>query len=101
MAKEFFLLADRIKHLREGSSLTQAELARKLSLSRSAVNSWELGLSVPTTPYILELSKVFDVSTDYILGREETSNISVTGLNAEQIEAVVAVINCFRNSNNK
>ncbi|WP_294752670.1 helix-turn-helix transcriptional regulator [uncultured Ruminococcus sp.] len=101
MAKELLMLADRIKHLRESSSLTQAELARKLSLSRSAINAWEMGLSVPTSQYVVELAKVFSVSTDYILGINETAVIPVTGLTDEQIDAVLNIINCFRNANNK
>lgn len=101
MAKELLMLADRIKHLRENSSITQAELARKLSLSRSAINAWEMGLSVPTSQYVVELAKVFNVSTDYILGINETSVISVKGLTDEQIEAVVNIIKCFQNSNKK
>lgn len=101
MAKELLMIADRIKHLREKSSITQAELARKLSLSRSAINAWEMGLSVPTSQYIVELAKVFDVSTDYILGVNETSSISVTGLSDDQIEAIINIIRCFKKSNNK
>ena len=101
MAKELLMLADRIKHLRESSSLTQAELARKLSLSRSAINAWEMGLSVPTSQYVVELAKVFSVSTDYILGINETAVVSVTGLSDEQIDAVLNIINCFKKANNK
>ena len=99
MAKELFMLSDRIKQLRESSSLTQADLARKLSLSRSAINAWEMGLSVPTTQYVLELAKLFDVSTDYILGQNETATVSVAGLTNEQINAVMHVIKCFRDNN--
>ena len=60
-----------------------------------------MGLSVPTTQYILELAKVFNVSTDYILGQNETSTLSVAGLTDEQVTAVAHVIKCFRDSNNK
>ena len=100
MAKELHYLADRIKHLREGISLTQSDLAKKLSLSRSAINAWEMGISVPTTQYIVELSKIFDVSTDYILGLSKSSTISVSGLTDKQIDAVINIVNCFRDSNN-
>lgn len=58
MAKELFLLADKIRHIREQAGITQAELARKLGLTRSSVNSWEMGLSVPSTPYVIELAKL-------------------------------------------
>lgn len=80
MAKELFLLADKIRHIREQAGITQAELARKLGLTRSSVNSWEMGLSVPSTQYVIELAKLFDVSTDYLLGLEQGATISVEGL---------------------
>lgn len=80
MAKELFLLADKIRHIREQAGITQAELARKLGLTRSSVNSWEMGLSVPSTQYVIELAKLFDVSTDYLLGMEQGATISVEGL---------------------
>ena len=68
MSKELFSLADKIKLLRENSGLTQAGIARQLGISRSGVNAWEMGLSVPSTQYIVELAKTFGVSTDFLLG---------------------------------
>ena len=68
MAKELFPLAGKIKQLREKSEMTQAELARELGLTHSSINAWEMGLSVPSTPFIVELAKLFGVSTDYLLG---------------------------------
>ncbi|WP_295166763.1 helix-turn-helix transcriptional regulator [Ruminococcus sp.] len=101
MQKELLMLSDRIKQLRESNSLTQAELARRLSLSRSAINAWEMGLSVPTSQYIVELSKLFNVSSDYILGINETVTLSVSGLTDEQIDAVSTIVKCFQKSNEK
>ncbi|MCD7797103.1 MAG: helix-turn-helix domain-containing protein [Clostridiales bacterium] len=39
--------ADRIKSSRENLAVTQAELARKLSVTRACVNAWEMGISIP------------------------------------------------------
>lgn len=97
MSKELFTLADRIKLLRESAGVTQAELARILGLSRSGVNAWEMGLSIPSTQYVVELAKSFHVSTDYLLGMEETSTISIKGLTQKQVSAVLDVIQCFKN----
>ena len=43
------MIADKIKLLREASHLTQTELAKKLNITRSCVNAWEMGISVPAT----------------------------------------------------
>lgn len=101
MSKELFSLADRIRSLRESTGLTQAEIARRLGISRSGVNAWEMGLSVPSTQYIVELARNFGVSTDYILGMKETSTISVNGLSQKQVAALLNIIDCFINNEEK
>ena len=96
MSKELFSLADKIKLLREKSDLTQAEVARALGLSRSGVNAWEMGLSVPSTPYVVELAKMFGVSTDYLLGMEDSPSISIKGLTKKQVAVLLETIDCFK-----
>lgn len=99
MVKELFTLADRLKTLRDSSGYTQAEIARSFGISRSSVNSWEMGLSVPSTQYIVELAKKYNVSTDYLLGLDDTSTISVKGLTQKQVSILVETAECFRNVN--
>lgn len=96
MIKELFLLADKIRFIREKHGMTQAELARNLGLTRSSVNSWEMGLSVPSTQYIIELAKLFGVSTDYLLGLNYKSAISVDGLTEKEVSALIDIVNCFK-----
>jgi len=92
MAKELFSLAEKIKLLRERINLTQSDLARQLGLTRSSVNAWEMGLSVPSTQYIVELAKTFKVSTDYLLGMESAAYISVEGLSEAKVAVVVELV---------
>lgn len=98
MEKELFSLGNKIRLLREKSGLTQAALARELGISRSGVNAWEMGLSVPQVQYIVALAKQFKVSSDYILGIEETSSVSISGLTEKQTSTVIELINCFRSA---
>ena len=90
------MIADKIKILREKQGLTQAELAKKLGVTRSGVHAWEMGITVPSTQYIVELSLLFSVSTDYLLDMPQTKSISVEGLDDREIASVVEVIDCFR-----
>ena len=99
MTKELLTMAERIKFLREKLELTQAEIARRLGISRAGVNAWEMGLSVPSTQYVVELAKIFGVSTDYLLGMGKTAMVSVEGLSEKQVAAVVNVLECFRAGN--
>lgn len=98
MSKELFSIAEKIKCLREKENMTQSQLAKILGLSRSGVNAWEMGLSIPSTQYVVELAKTFHVSTDFLLGMEDTSTISVKGLTDKQVSVVHDIINCFHNN---
>lgn len=86
------MVADRIKALREENNMTQAELARRLGITRSSVNAWELGISVPSTQYVVELAGIFRVSTDYLLGVEHSASVSVAGLEEADVRLVHALI---------
>ena len=74
------MIANKIKMLRERHNLTQSDLAKKLGLTRSGVNAWEMGISVPSTQYIVELAALFGVSTDYLLDIEKEKSININGL---------------------
>lgn len=93
------MIAERIKQLREQSDLTQAALAKQLGITRSSVNAWEMGISVPSTQYVTELAGIFRVSTDYLLGVEATASVDVTGLTEEDIALVCNVISHLRKKN--
>lgn len=101
MAKELFPLAGKIKQLREKSEMTQAELARELGLTRSSINAWEMGLSVPSTPFIVELAKLFGVSTDYLLGLDTTATLKVDGLSERKVSILTELVACFRGKSEK
>lgn len=93
------MVADRIKTLREQQNLTQSNLAKQLGITRSSVNAWELGISVPSTQYIVELAQIFKVSTDYLLCVEQTSTVSVSGLTEADIHLVHSLIAHLREKN--
>ena len=78
---EVCMIADKIKLLREASHLTQTELAKNLNITRSSVNAWEMGISVPSTTYLIELALLFHVSPDFLLGLEQNNTIDISTLN--------------------
>lgn len=65
--------SEKLIDLRRKSGLTQEELAEKINISRQSLSKWELGTSTPDTENILKLSRVFNVSTDYLLLDEKSS----------------------------
>ena len=90
------MVSDRIRLLRERRGLTQSELAKQLGITRSSVNAWEQGISVPSTQYIVELAAIFKISTDYLPGVESTASINVSGLTDEDIELAHSLIERLR-----
>ena len=61
------ILADKIIEERKKNGWSQEELAEKLGVSRQSISKWEGAQSVPDLQRILEMSRMFSVSTDYLL----------------------------------
>lgn len=89
------MICDRIKQLREQAGYSQAQLAKRLDVTRSSVNAWEMGLSMPTTQYVVTLAKLFHVSADYLLGLTASSSIVLDGYMQEEIELLYKLIRYF------
>lgn len=66
--------AEKILRLRKGKGMSQEELAEKLNVSRQAVSRWEIGSAQPDVSNILQLSKLFGVTTDYLLNDDYESD---------------------------
>ena len=93
------MIADKIKMLREKKGITQSALANSLGVTRSGVNAWEMGISVPSTQYVVLLAKYFNVSTDFLLDISNTATISVDGLSEREIASLVEIVQCYKNKN--
>lgn len=62
------MLADNIKKYRKQNDMSQDELAEKLGVSRQSISLWENSQTQPTIDNIIALSKIFNVSSDSLLG---------------------------------
>ena len=67
-------LSEKILDLRKRGGLSQEELAQRLNVSRQAVSRWEVGSALPDASNILQLSKLFEVSADYLLNDDYESD---------------------------
>ena len=63
--------SDILKGLRKKAGMTQFELAKRLNISASAIGMYEQGRRLPDSKMLLAVSAIFDVTVDYLLGREE------------------------------
>ncbi len=71
------ILADKIVKLRKKFGWSQEELAEKMSVSRQSISKWESARSIPDLNKILMLSKIFGVSTDYLM-KDEIEDVEET-----------------------
>ena len=83
-----------IRDLRQRCKLTQSDLVKKLGITRNAVNAWEMGVSMPSLQNMTELSKIFCVSVDYILGIEEIS-VKIGALDRDAQCAIISIVSCM------
>ena len=66
--------SEKLIQLRKKNCLSQEDLAEKLNVSRQSVSRWEIGSAMPDAANILLLSKLFGVSTDYLLNENYISD---------------------------
>lgn len=70
-------LSKKIYELRKASGMSQEQLAEKINVSRQSISKWESGESSPEIERLIELSNVFDVSTDYLLKSSEVDELTI------------------------
>lgn len=66
---------NRLKELRKSQSMTQDDLAKILNVNRSVVSKYESGAVPLTSDAIIVLTDYFEISSDYLLGRNEKSSL--------------------------
>ena len=62
------MIHKRIKEIRKELGISQGELAKLCKVKQSCVSKWERGATLPDADMICDLSKVLNVSTDFLLG---------------------------------
>lgn len=82
-------MVNRIKELRIEKGILQSDLAKRLKMGQATVSNWETGRHEPDQNALLEMSKIFDASIDYILGNSDIKkapSLEDAGLSAEEAE---------------
>lgn len=77
-------MGSKIRDLRKEKRLSQTELGKLIHVSQQTVTAWENNKAEPTSSAVVQLAEVFNVSTDYLLGRPEKTDIDQTELDLEQ-----------------
>lgn len=62
---------ERLKELRTERNITQQELGKVVNMSKMAISHWEKGHSEPSISQLIILSNYFEVTVDYLIGKNE------------------------------
>lgn len=92
-------LPEKIKKLRVKNGFSQREVAKYLDVSPSIISGYETGERTPSVEMLLSLSNLYQCSTDYLLGREDTglsTGLNVDGLSDDQILALAELVRTIK-----
>lgn len=87
--------AERIKELRERNGLTQSDLARRLYVTRSSVNAWEMAISIPSTEKIAQLCQILHTTSDYLIGLDDNETLPLKSYSPEEKALIYHMIQYF------
>ena len=90
------MLSKKIYELRTSFNWTQVQLAQKLGITKQTVSNWENDNIQPSIDMLVKLSKIFNVSADYLLGLTPTNSINVDGLPIEFVSHIVQIIDDYK-----
>ena len=82
---------EKLQQLRKKNNLTQEQLAQKLFVSRTAVSKWESGRGYPGLESLKGISKLFSVSIDELLSKDELIELAETD-NRKKVDQVSGLV---------
>ena len=85
-----------LKTLRLKANITQEQLARRLSLTKSVISAYETDLRLPSYDVLVHIASIFNVTTDYLLGLERKFEIDLSGLTQQEVDALLELIRAMK-----
>ncbi len=85
-------LNENIKKLRVARGINQVEFGKALGVSKQCVSNWENDNVMPSIEMLVKIADFFNVTTDYLLGRNEKVYIDASGLTDEQISHIALIV---------
>lgn len=90
------MLGQRICELRTAIGWSQVDLARKLGVVKQTVSNWENENIQPSIEMLMRLAKLFNVTTDHLLGLDSIPRLSVEGLPSNVVAHLSQLIEDYR-----
>lgn len=91
-------LSQQIVNMRFKMGMSQAELARRLGVTRSSVNAWELGFATPQLKHVIEMAGIFSTTVDNMLNISDEVTVNISDLNDEERQVVFNLVDILKKS---
>ena len=88
-----------LKELRLKAGLSQKQLGEKINRDKGIISRYESNLQTPSFETMRDLSRIFNVSMDYLAGFEKYDTITTFKLTAEQSAVLLDLSDIFRRHN--
>lgn len=85
-------MGERLKALRQSKQLTLKQVSERVGVSISVLSAYEVEDRHPSYNVLLKLATLYDVSTDYLIGREQARTLNVDGLSEREIKSIMEII---------
>ena len=82
----------RLKELREAKRLSQADVAERLNVTRSAISGYECNTITPSLEQLVKLALLYNTSLDYIMGMDNRTNFYLDDLSESQQQTILDVV---------
>ena len=92
-------LGEKLKALRTENHLRQDQVARLVNVEKSSISMYETGMRQPSYATLVRLANVFNVSTDYLLGRTNSSPVDLSGLTAAEAAMINQLVTSMTKKN--
>ena len=86
----------RLRELRLSKQMTQAQVAKRLNLSKTTISGYENNIKTPSIDVLVRLANLYGVTSDYILGIEKKKVLVIDGLTENEERILKALINEFQ-----
>ena len=87
------MLSENIRFLRTNAGINQITFADRMGVTKQCVSNWENDNVQPSIEMLVKIADYFNVTTDYLLGRDEKRLIDVSHLTDEQTAHISLLIN--------
>lgn len=81
---------------RKKNKMVLSELANKLKIDVNTLKSWENGAGTVPTDILLEMSKILNVSIEYLIFADDRPPLNISNLNKKQIEIILFMYKTFK-----